>query len=106
MFTDQKIGTIRRLTPVDASGADDPARPLRFVGQAQLLTPMGAIPLAFEIEAASLSEAVANFAAGAEEALERTAREIEEARREAASQIVIPKGGQGFGGPGGGIQLG
>ena len=105
VFTDQKIGTIRRLTPVDTGGSEDPARPVLYIGQAQLLTPMGTIPLAFEIEAASLAEAVANFAAGAEVALERTAREIEEARREAASSIVLPQAGRGggFGGPAGGV---
>ena len=105
-FTDQKIGTIRRMTPVDAEGADDPSRDVLFVGQAQLLTPMGAIPLVFQIEAGSLREAVEKFAGAAEEQLEKTARQIEDARREAASQIVIPKGGQGFGGPGGGVPPG
>jgi len=69
------------------------------------MTPMGAIPLAFEITAVSLAEAIEGFSAGAEEALERTAREIEEARREQASSIVMPKGGGGggYGGPGGGM---
>ena len=84
VFTDQKIGTIRRLTPVDTGGSEDPARPVLYIGQAQLLTPMGTIPLAFEIEAASLAE---------------------EARREAASSIVLPQAGRGggFGGPAGGV---
>jgi hypothetical protein len=108
-FSDQKVGTIRRMTPVDSAGEDDPSRPVLYVGQAQLMTPMGAIPLAFQIDAASLSEAVENFAAAAEVQLEQTARQIEEARREAASQIVIPKGGAGGmpggGMPGGGIQM-
>jgi hypothetical protein len=102
VFSDQRVGTIRRLTPVDSSGADDSARPVLFVGQAQLLTPMGAIPLTFQIEASSLAEAIENFAGAAEVQLEETARQIEEARREAASQIVIPKGGAG-GMPGGGM---
>jgi hypothetical protein len=100
-FTDNKVGAIRRLTPVDRDGETDPSRPMLFVGQAQLLTPMGAIPLSFQIEADTLGDAVDKFAAAAERQLEETARQIEEARREAASQIVIPKGGQGFGGPGG-----
>jgi hypothetical protein len=102
VFSDQRVGTIRRLPPVDSSGADGSARPVRFVGQAQLLTPMGAIPLTFQIEASSLAEAIENFAGAAEVQLEETARQIEEARREAASQIVIPKGGAG-GMPGGGM---
>ena len=43
-FTDRKVGTIRRLTPVTADGAADAARPVLFVGQAQVMTPMGAVP--------------------------------------------------------------
>ena len=33
IFTDQRVGTVRRLTPVTAEGADDPARPTIFIGQ-------------------------------------------------------------------------
>lgn len=101
-FTDRSAGTLRRLTPVQIDGSDDPARPVLYIGQAQILTPMGAMPIAFEIEAGSLGEAAEKFSAAANVAVERTARELEELRREAASQIVVPKGGQGgFGGPGG-----
>jgi hypothetical protein len=109
VFTDQRVGTVRRMTPVDSRGADDAARPVLYIGQAQLMTPMGAIPLTFQIEAGSLAEAIDNFAGAAEVQLEETARQIEEARREAASQIVIPKGGAGGlpggGMPGGGIHM-
>jgi len=62
-FTDQKVGTIRRMTPVDSAGEDDATRPVLYVGQAQLMTPMGAIPLAFQIEAGSLAETVAGIRA-------------------------------------------
>jgi len=31
-FTDRKVGTIRRLTPVTADGSDDAARPVLYVG--------------------------------------------------------------------------
>lgn len=101
-FTDRRAGTIRRLTPVQPDGADDTTRKVLYIGQAQVLTPMGAMPIAFEIDAQSLGEAAEKFSAAANVAVERTARELEELRREAASQLVIPKGGQGgFGGPGG-----
>ena len=104
-FTDRKIGTIRILTPVKADGAPDPARPVLYVGETQLLTGAGLLPLVFEIEAKSLSEAVDRFAAGAREAAEQTRRQIEELRREAASSIVVPDrmpgGLLGPGGPGG-----
>lgn len=112
VFSDQRTGTIRRLTPVTADGDDDPARKTLFVGQAQLYTQAGAMPLTFEIPADSLSEAVANFEGEAHKALEDTIRQIEEMRREQASRIVVPgaggmggMGGMGGGMPGGGIQL-
>jgi hypothetical protein len=106
-FTDRRVGTIRRLTPVRTDGAADSARSEIFIGQAQLLTPMGAIPLNFEIPARTLEEATQKFSAAAQEAVQRTMQELQELRREQASSIVIPEGGAaGLGGlgpaPGGG----
>ncbi len=95
-FTDQKVGTITRMTPVTADGEPDAGRPVRYIGQAQIMTPMGAIPLSFDIPADSLAAAVDGFAAEAEKAIERTIEEAREMQREAASQLVIP--GQGGGG--------
>lgn len=104
VITDRQVGSIRRLTPVTKDGSDDSARAVLYVGQAQLMTPMGAIPLSFELEASSLSEAVDKFPDAAEAAVERTAKELEEMRREAASSLYVPgSGGSGGGMPGGGI---
>ena len=89
-FTDRKVGTIRRLTPVTADGSTDAARPVIFVGQAQVMTPMGAIPISFDLEAVSLSAAIEKFGAAAEQAVHQTMRELQEMRREQASSLVIP----------------
>ena len=89
-FTDRKVGTIRRLTPVTAEGATDAARPVIFVGQAQVMTPMGAIPISFDLEAVSLNVAIEKFGAAAEQAVHQTMRELQEMRREQASSLVIP----------------
>lgn len=103
VFTDRKSGSIRRLTPVKSDGEIDLDRTVLFVGQAQLLTPMGTVPLAFEIDAASLDEAARGFSNAAAGAIEETQRELEEMRREAASSIVVPGGAPGLGGmPGSG----
>jgi hypothetical protein len=99
-FTDRRVGTLQRLTPITAAGAEDPKRPVLFVGQTQILTPAGALPLSFEIPAKSLDEAVAQFGENAKKALEMTMRRIEELRREQASSIIVP-GSQPPGGPGG-----
>jgi hypothetical protein len=92
VVTDRRIGSIRVLTPLKPDGSTDLGRAVAYVGEAQLLTPAGVLPLVFEIDAASLGDAIEKFAAGAAAALERTRREIEQLRREAASQIVVPTG--------------
>jgi hypothetical protein len=103
-YTDRRIGTIRILTPVTRDGTTDLGRPVLFVGETQLLTTGGLLPLVFEIEATSLGDAVDKFSEGAEAAIERTRREIEQMRREAASQIIVPDHMPGnLGGPGGGL---
>ena len=108
IFTDRRVGTIRRLTPVNKDGARDPARAVLYVGETQVLTPAGALPIAFEIGAGSLEEAAETFGQLAKEAIERTVKELQELRRQAASSIVIPQGGMppmpGVGG-GGKIQM-
>lgn len=108
VFTDQRVGTVRRLTPVKPDGSDDPARPLLFIGQATVMTPMGSLPLSFELEAANLADAIAQFGRAAQQAIEEAARELQEMRRQAASSIVIPDAGAAAalkGGGKGGIQM-
>jgi len=103
MFTDHKVGTLRKMTPVTAEGEVDSSRDVLFVGQAQMMTPAGALPLNFEIEATSLADALDKFGAEAQACLERTLEELREMQRQQASSIVVP--GQGGGMGGGGIQL-
>lgn len=89
-FTDRRVGTIRRLTPVTAAGAPDPTRSVTFVGQAQVMTPMGAVPISFELDSPTLDAAIAKFGDAAEQAVQQTMRELQELRREQASSLVIP----------------
>jgi len=100
-FTDRKVGSIRRLTPVTADGTPDPTRKILFVGQTQVLTNMGALPLSFEIEAQTLEEAVRQFSSAAKLAFEQTLKELEEMRRQSASSLVLPDRTPGGFGPGG-----
>ena len=108
IFTDQRVGTVRRMTPVRSDGSDDPARAVIFIGQATVMTPMGSLPLSFELPAKTLAEAVAQFGPAAQQAVEEAARELQELRRQASSSIVIPEAGaaslKGMGGKGG-LQL-
>jgi len=102
IVTDRRVGTLRVLAPITADGTPDARRKTVYVGEAQIYTNMGALPLSFEIPAASLAEAVAGYAQAAKEAVDRAVRELEDMRRQAASSIVIPRGGAG-GMPGGGL---
>ena len=81
VFTDRRIGTIRRMTPVKKDGNKDTARPVLFAGETQVLTPAGALPIGFEIPAASLDEAAEKFGQLARDAIERTVKELQEMRR-------------------------
>jgi len=107
IFTDRRVGTIRRMTPVDGSGARDSAREILYIGETQVMSQMGALPINFALEAKSLEEAATMFGPAAKAAIERTVRELQELRRQAASSIVVPQGGLPPGGlPGGGkIQM-
>jgi hypothetical protein len=101
IVTDRKVGTIRMMTPLTSDGATDSARPVLYMGEAQIMTGAGPLPINFEIEAATLAEAVDKFGDAAKEAIERTVRELQELRRQQASSIVVPQGGMGGLGPGG-----
>jgi hypothetical protein len=91
IFTDRRVGTIRRMTPVT-----------------QVMSQMGALPINFVLEAKSLEEAAKMFGPAAKAGIERTVRELQELRRQQASSIVVPQGGlppMGPGGGGGKIQM-
>ncbi len=100
IITDRKVGTLRVMSPIKPDGTPDPARSVSYVGEAQMMTNMGALPISFEIEAATLAEAVERYGDAAREAFERTMRELQELRRQSASSLVLPGQGGGFG-PGG-----
>ncbi len=101
IFTDRKMGTIRRLVPIKTDDSDDPSRPVVYIGEAQLMTPVGALPINFPIEAKTLDEAVKKYGETAKAAVERTMKELHEMRRQQASSLVIPQPGAGSFSPGG-----
>ncbi|HVY24635.1 MAG TPA: hypothetical protein VG962_14905 [Steroidobacteraceae bacterium] len=91
-YTDRKLGVIRCMTPVTATGETDTARPVLFLGQAEIMTSMGPVPINFEIEGKTLAEAVTNFADAAQKGIQRTVEQINEMRRQQASQLVVAPG--------------
>ena len=105
VFTDRRIGTIRRLIPVTANGEPDSERPVAYIGQGQIMTPLGSIPLTFDLDARDLSEAIEKYPLGMKQAVDQAMEEMKELRRQAASSIVVPDAASGLGpgaAPGGG----
>ena len=92
-FTDRQVGSLQRLTPIKPDGTGDDTRQEIYVGQTQLLTPAGTLPLSFEIKASSLNDAVTKFGPSAETALAEAMERLEELRRESASSIIVPGSG-------------
>ena len=78
VVTDRKVGN------------PDTTRPALFLGEAQIMTQMGPLPISFEIPVATLSEAVEHYGEAAAKGIEQTMERLRALRREAASQIVTP----------------
>ena len=101
IYTDRRVGTIRAMVPVNPKGETDTTRETLYIGEAQIMTQMGPLPVTFEIEGDSLEAAVAGYAQAAKSAIERTVSELQELRRQSASSLVLPGQGGGSFGPGG-----
>ena len=97
IYTDRAAGTLRVLVPVKADGSADAARPTLFIGEAQILTNMGPLPISFEVDAKNLAEAIENYGEAAKVGVERAVRELQELRRQASSSIVLPGAGSAAG---------
>ena len=103
-YTDLKGGTLRKLVPVTADGADDLSRPAIFTASAQMMTPGGILPLSGEVEGAkTLKEAVEGFGGAIRQGLKDLREEMEALQRERASQIVVP--GRDVPAPGGDLLI-
>lgn len=90
LVTDLKVATIRRMTPIKVDGTVDEGRPVLFVGQTQVLTQAGPIPVDAPIKASSLEEAIQGFPAAVKQAIDQMVAQFEELRRREASRIVVP----------------
>ena len=95
VITDLKVATIRRMTPVTSDGSPDPGRPVLFIGQTQVLTQAGPIPVDAPIAAATLEEAIERFPAAVKQAIDQMVAQFEEMRRREASRIVVPNAAGG-----------
>lgn len=98
VVTDRRVGTIRVLTPILVTGEVDPQREVIYLGEAQIMTQAGPLPIAFEIQAKSLQEAINQYGTAAKQGIQDTVERIRQMQRDAANQIVTP-GMPGFQAP-------
>jgi ribosomal protein L22 len=90
VFTDLKVGVIKRLTPVKADGTNDKQRQVKFLGQTQLISQAGPLPVSCEINAKNLKEAIKMFPEAINQAIVEMIEQVKEMQRKEASRIVVP----------------
>jgi len=100
-FSDLRVASIRRLSPVKADGSPDETRTPIFVGETTVMTNAGPVPIEAPIDANTLEEAMEKFPAVIQQAIERMISEVRRLQRQQASRIIVPETG-----PGGKIHLG
>jgi hypothetical protein len=90
VFTDLRVGSLKQLTPVTSDGSRDLGRPMTYVGETQLMSQMGPLPVQAAIEADNLQEALKRFPAAIQRAVEAMISEVKEIQRKEMSRIVVP----------------
>jgi len=99
IFSDLTVGSIRRLSPVKQNGEPDKTRPVLFVGQAQIYTQQGPMPIQFPIDAKNLQQAMDKFPEAMEEFVAHLVEQAKEYQRQEESRLIVP-GGAAPGGSG------
>ena len=90
VFTDLRVGSIKQLTPVTSDGSRDMGRPMTYIGETQLMSQMGPLPVQTPIAAENLQEAMERFPAAIQTAVEAMINEVKELQRKEMSRIVVP----------------
>ena len=90
VYTDLRVGSLKQLTPVTKDGERDISRPLAFIGETQLMSQVGPLPVQTRIEADNLKAAVEGFPAAIQTAVEAMIDEVKELQRKEMSKIVVP----------------
>ncbi len=89
-FTDLKVASIRRLTPVNTDGSVDKTRKTVFVGESNLMTPGGPLPVQTVIPAKQLQQAIKRFPEAMQAAVEKLAAEVKKLRQKENASIITP----------------
>lgn len=95
-ITDLKVASIRVLTPINLDGSDDQSRTPVYVGNTQLMSPEGPVPLQAPLEANNLEEAMQVFPEAMRQALAEMVEKIKEMQQQQrqkemdSSRIIVP----------------
>jgi len=89
-FTDFDMASIRRLTPVKPNGIRDKSRKLVFVGNLNLMTPQGPLPIQAAIDAKHLKEALEKYPDAMKDALREMQEKVKKLQQEKESKIIVP----------------
>ena len=89
-YTDLKVASIRRLIPVNSDGSVDKTRKTVFVGETNLMTPGGPLPVQAVITAKQLQQAIKRFPEAMQTAVEKLAEEVNRIRQKENSSIITP----------------
>lgn len=97
-ITDLKVASIKVLTPIKADGSEDDSREQIFIGNTQLMSPEGPLPLQAPLDAENLDQAMEVFPSAMRQALNEMVERIKEMQRKEQFQgrggrdsgIIIP----------------
>jgi len=89
-FTDLKVCSIRRLTPVGEDGKADTSRKTIYVGQTSLMSPNGPLPIQAIIQAKELAQAFKRFPEAMIGAMEHLMEEAKKMKEKEDSRIIVP----------------
>ena len=89
-FTDLKVGTIRRLTPVTPEGGPDASRKVLFIAQTQILSNLGPLPVQHEIDAVDMADAIRKYPEAIKAGVDQLMEDAKELQRREMSKIVAP----------------
>lgn len=89
-FSDMKVASIRRLTPIKPDGSVDESRDPLFLGETTLMSQRGPLPVHAPIDAKDLAEAFDKFPEAVNKAVEQLIEQVKEMQRQESSRIVVP----------------
>jgi hypothetical protein len=87
-YTDLKVGTIKRFIPVLPDGSVDKSRKTIYIGQTNIYTAHGPLPVQNAIQAKELAQAFKRFPEAMEQAMQRLMEEAKKMRDERTSPLI------------------